>query len=335
MNEPRSSEMSAKTTCGDETWKPSLVLQESPKSTRIFTEIDGRMFARSAPSVLKSTTRGRAEVGAALDADVEDRAEVAREQVAQRQLAALARRRVRRLHVDVAAEEDRADLHVLEMDVRVRRAAVAGDLDRAVAVQVDAVGDVEREEEQPAVDLRAVDAAARAVDARERDERADGELGVVGGGGRARARRAAVGDEVEAVVDVDAEAEVEAEAQRDLRREAGRDAERRDAEVEVDRRRRVRERLAELEVELDLLRVEDVRARAARVARAVVLQQRDVDVARRRRAVRAVELLEDVEVRPGRRRRRASTGSGPSSPSKPTLFSRRRFASGCRSWVRI
>ena len=56
MNDPRSIVMSPKTTCGDETWKPSLVLQESPKSIRIFVEIDGRMFPKSGPRLLKSTT---------------------------------------------------------------------------------------------------------------------------------------------------------------------------------------------------------------------------------------------------------------------------------------
>src|SRR4051794_10574183 len=56
MNEPRSSVMSPKTTCGEETAKPSAVLQRRPKSMRIFIETDGRMFAKSEPRLLKSTT---------------------------------------------------------------------------------------------------------------------------------------------------------------------------------------------------------------------------------------------------------------------------------------
>ena len=56
MNDPRSSVMSAKMTCGDETWKPCSTSNVKPKSIRIAVEIDGRMFPRSAPSVEKSTT---------------------------------------------------------------------------------------------------------------------------------------------------------------------------------------------------------------------------------------------------------------------------------------
>src|SRR4051794_8500332 len=54
MKEPRSSVMSAKTTCGDESWKPLDRLQLKPKSTRICVEIDGRMFPRSGLIVEKS-----------------------------------------------------------------------------------------------------------------------------------------------------------------------------------------------------------------------------------------------------------------------------------------
>ncbi len=79
MNEPRSSVMSPKTTCGEETWKPFVVSQERPKSTRIFVEIDGRMFAKSAPSVLKSTTASARRSAPPVIDGVDDVAEVAAE----------------------------------------------------------------------------------------------------------------------------------------------------------------------------------------------------------------------------------------------------------------
>ena len=172
--------------------------------------------------------------------------------------------RIGRVDVDVAAEEDRADLHVLErvrIDRRIgdhRSAVLALHRDRAVAVDVRAVRQVEREHEQAAVRVRAVDGAGvaggRAVELRERDHRADVQQLVV------RVRRvAAVGDEVEAVVRVDAEPEVHPEVDEDLRREARVETERRDAEVDRDRRADLnREDLAELDVELDLVGVEDV-----------------------------------------------------------------------------
>ena len=56
INEPRSRVMSPRTTCGGETVNGCPGVQDSGKSIKIFAFTDGRMFARSPPSALKSTT---------------------------------------------------------------------------------------------------------------------------------------------------------------------------------------------------------------------------------------------------------------------------------------
>src|SRR6185436_13909444 len=90
-----------------------------------------------------------------------------------------------------AVEVEGRQLLRLGIDRYARDVAGALDLDRAVAVQVDAVLQVQGQEEQPAVDGGPVDAAARAVGRGEGDRSAQGQRGA----GR--------GHEIEAVLGVD------------------------------------------------------------------------------------------------------------------------------------
>src|SRR5439155_26376052 len=70
---------------------------------------------------------------------------------------------------DRTVEVQDAGLLRLGVDDRVRVAADALDRDVAVPVQIDAVLQVKREEQQPPVDLSSVHGAGRTVDGREGD----------------------------------------------------------------------------------------------------------------------------------------------------------------------
>ena len=87
MNEPRSSEMSPKTTCGEEIWKPLVVSQARAKSIRILVEIDGRIWPNSRAEGAEVDDGVGAEIGAAVDRRLDDLAQVAAEQILERQLA--------------------------------------------------------------------------------------------------------------------------------------------------------------------------------------------------------------------------------------------------------
>src|SRR5581483_11819623 len=98
--------------------------------------------------------------------------------------------------------------------------------DDAVAVEVDAVGELEREEQELRVQMRAV----RIVERRIRPRRVAAEVRVHRERKlRTRPAGRLVADEIEALLIVDAEAQVQIEADRDLRLQLRLDAERRDA----------------------------------------------------------------------------------------------------------
>ena len=214
------------------------------------------MFSRSVPSVLKSRSRPpqhRAAGDSGLKMSVEATPSRAREG----QAAVV----VRIVDVDRAVEETAGDFVRLRVDGRLS-VAVAADLDLTVVVEVDAVLELQREEEQPTGQVRLVDGARRARDARQVDRDRERQLRCIRVARRLR-------DEVEAVLDADSEAEVHREIDVQLRRELRRDAERRNAEVQIDRRGRERPVVAEAEVELHGVGGEDVDAAAGRRAEEV------------------------------------------------------------------
>ncbi len=172
--------------------------------------------------------------------------------------------RVGRDDVDAAVEVDGADLHRLRVDVRVGRAVGA----RATFTAPSPFRSV------PSVRCSARNSSCPLTDARSTVPLGQSTLESVTSAPTRRARcrpavslgRAAVGDEVEAVFSSTPKPKLRPNGERDLRREARLQAERRDAEVEAIVGSGDRLRDAELHVELDLLRVEDVHRRAAGVA---------------------------------------------------------------------
>src|SRR5690606_26489749 len=146
---------------------------------------------------------------------------------------------------DARLEED---LRELVVQIRVLRPRL-----ETIAVEVDAVRQLDGEDRKVRVERLAV--ARRAAEV---DLEAHAQLGLVRavrvGPAEPVGRIVPLADEIEALVEIEAEAEVQIPRELELRREAAVDAEDRNRDVEVDLGERLRDDVAEIERELERLR---------------------------------------------------------------------------------